>query len=68
VPRLTAPSDNSLLALDPDIPVSRQLLIIRASSNRPGLFISVPPARPAGALGPRARPARDQPQRRPHHL
>ncbi len=41
VPRLTAPSDNSLLALDPDIPASRQLLIIRAAGNRPGLFISV---------------------------
>jgi penicillin-binding protein 1C len=39
--RLTAPSDGTVLALDPDIPTSRQLLVIRAKGDRPGLFISV---------------------------
>ncbi len=39
--RLTAPSDGTILALDPDIPAGRQLLVIRAQGQRPGLFISV---------------------------
>ncbi|MBU6166896.1 MAG: transglycosylase domain-containing protein [Alphaproteobacteria bacterium] len=49
--RLTAPSDGTILALDPDIPAGRQLLVIRSTGQRPGLFISVDgrrlPGRPA---------------------
>jgi penicillin-binding protein 1C len=40
-PRLVAPSDGSLIALDPDIPPARQLLVIRSLGARPGLFIAV---------------------------
>jgi penicillin-binding protein 1C len=40
-PRLVAPSDGSLIALDPDIPPARQLLVIRSIGQRPGLFIAV---------------------------
>jgi penicillin-binding protein 1C len=47
-PRLTAPSDGTILALDPDIPASRQLLVIRSQGSRPGLFISVDGRRLAG--------------------
>ncbi len=40
-PRLAAPTDGTVLALDPDIPVGRQLLLIRATGTRPGLFVAV---------------------------
>ena len=40
-PRLVAPSDGSLIAIDPDIPPARQLLVIRSIGQRPGLFIAV---------------------------
>ena len=40
-PRLIAPSDGSLIAIDPDIPPARQLLVIRSHGQRPGLFIAV---------------------------
>ena len=40
-PRLVAPSDGSLIALDPDIPPARQLLVIRSIGQRPGLFMAV---------------------------
>jgi penicillin-binding protein 1C len=39
--RLTSPSDGTILALDPDIPASRQLMVIRTAGSRPGLFVSV---------------------------
>ena len=40
-PRLVAPSDGSVIAIDPDIPPARQFLVIRAAGRRPGLFIAV---------------------------
>lgn len=58
VPRLVAPSDGSRIALDPDIPPARQLLVIRALGSRPGLLVRVdgrplgpPPARWAPVPG-----------------
>ena len=40
-PRLIAPTDGSVIALDPDIPPARQLLVIRSIGARPGLFIAI---------------------------
>lgn len=40
-PRLVAPSDGAVIAIDPDIPPGRQFVVIRATGKRPGLFVSV---------------------------
>ena len=40
-PRLAAPTDGTMIALDPDIPANRQLLLIRATGRRAGLFVAV---------------------------
>ncbi len=40
-PRLTAPTDGSIIAIDPDIPPARQYLVIRSSGARPGLHVTV---------------------------
>ncbi|MEN9931774.1 MAG: hypothetical protein RIS17_347 [Pseudomonadota bacterium] len=40
-PRLVAPSDGAVIAIDPDIPPTRQFVVIRATGQRPGLFVSV---------------------------
>jgi penicillin-binding protein 1C len=40
-PRLVAPSDGAVIAIDPDIPPARQLLVIRAAGARDGLYVTV---------------------------
>ncbi len=54
-PRLAAPTDGTIIALDPDIPPGRQLLLIRAAGRRPGLYVAVDGRRLEGL------PARWQP-------
>jgi penicillin-binding protein 1C len=47
-PRLASPSDGTLIAIDPDIPMARQRVAIRATGTVPGLYLAIDD-RPLGA-------------------
>ncbi len=48
-PRLLAPADGAVIAIDPDIPPARQRVTIRATGSLPGLYLTVDDRR-VGAL------------------
>ncbi|WP_310498876.1 penicillin-binding protein 1C [Sandarakinorhabdus sp.] len=50
VPRLVAPADGAVVALDPDIPPARQRMLIRAAGSLPGLYLAVDDQRLPGGL------------------